>query len=141
MRLTVAIVSVLVLAPVHADEVLLRGELTWTSDQQTLRVCDTGEVYWVRVLASNPWFLLTKKVEAASVETGSVTAELRGEITSGHPSSGPKYPVDGTLSVSAIESVTQGNCEAQKHNKNNGADAVKLMLALTCRARAAHCCR
>ena len=115
MRVALMLMLPLFVLSAYAEDVSVRGELVWTSDTQTLKVCDTGRLYWVRVLASNPWFHLTKKVE--SVGPATIIAELRGEMVLGQPSSGPLYRVDGTLTVSAIASVASGSCDVQKHNK------------------------
>ena len=68
----------------------LRGLLIWSADTQTLITCDTEEVYWVRVLASNPFHLLSVKVEELSMKNGGeIIAEFRGDIIQGKPSTGP----------------------------------------------------
>jgi hypothetical protein len=85
--------------------------LIWGADTQTLTICDTEEVYWVRVLASNPFHLLSVKVEELSRKnSGEIIAEFRGDIIQGKPSTGPAYYVDGSLIVSEIISVVHGEC-------------------------------
>jgi len=115
MQIALILTLALLVSSAHAEDVSVRGELVWTSDSQTLAVCDTGKMYWVRVLASNPWFDLTKRVK--TLGSRSIVAEFRGEVTLGRPSSSPPYKADGTLTVSAIGSVEQGSCDVQKHNK------------------------
>ncbi len=89
----------------------VRGWLIWSADMQTLTVCDTEEVYWVRVLAANPFHLLSVKVEELSRPNGGeIVAEFRGDIIPGKPSAGPTYFVDGTLMVSEMISVAHGEC-------------------------------
>jgi hypothetical protein len=64
------------------------------------------------VLASNPHFLFSKRVdELNSNGAKTIIAEFRGEISLGMPSLGPHYPVDGTLNVHNVISVEKGNCE------------------------------
>jgi hypothetical protein len=59
----------------------LNGELVWTSDTQTLSVCGSGEVLWVRVLASNPHFHLSRRVEELTASSSSpILAVLEGEV-------------------------------------------------------------
>lgn len=90
----------------------VRGALIWTNEKQTVTECKTGRVYWVRVLASNPHFLLSKKVEGlTSKGAKKILAEFRGEISSRVSSVGPRYPVDGTLNVLQVISVEKGSCE------------------------------
>lgn len=90
----------------------IRGSLIWTHEQQTITECGTGRVYWVRVLASNPHFALTKRVEElVSKGERALIAEFRVDVQTGRPSLGPSYPVDGTLNVRDIVSVEKGVCE------------------------------
>ncbi len=89
----------------------VRGAVIWTNEKQTVTECKTGRVYWLRILASNPHFLFSKKVEKMGSKDANIIAEFRGEISSGVPSLGPLYPVDGTLNVHQVISVQQGNCE------------------------------
>lgn len=90
----------------------VRGTLVWTNEKQTVTECKSGRIYWVRVLASNPYHLLTKKVEKlTSKGAESIASEFRGEVTMGKPSSGPRYPVDGTLNVHQIISIARGSCD------------------------------
>ena len=95
-----------------SQEAHVRGVLVWTAEKQVVTECKSGRVYWVRVLVSNPHFLLTEKVdELTSKGHGNIIAEFRGEMKMGIPSVGPKYPVDGTLNVYQIISVAQGSCD------------------------------
>ncbi len=90
----------------------IQGALIWADEKQTITDCKSGRVYWVRVLASNPNFLLTQKVEElASRGAENIVAEFRGEVKTGMPSAGPRDPVDGTLNVHQIISVARGSCE------------------------------
>lgn len=115
MSLRILIILVLSLAACNAQasqETLVRGNLIWTDNKQTVTECGTGRVYWVRVLASNPHVLFTRKVdELASKGVKNIIAEFRGEISTGMPSLGPPYPVDGTLTVHRVISIESGNCE------------------------------
>jgi hypothetical protein len=96
----------------HADEMVkIRGSLQWSNERQTLTDCVTGQVYWVRVLASNPNYLLSKKVEELELVSKNIIAEFKGEVTTGSISNGPKYHVDGTLNVSQIISMENGVCK------------------------------
>jgi hypothetical protein len=96
----------------YADEMIkVRGALQWTKERQTITDCVSGRVYWVRVLASNPNFLLSQKVDELRLINENIIAELGGEVTVGAPSNGPKYHVDGTLNVSQIISVENGVCK------------------------------
>jgi hypothetical protein len=94
------------------QDTYVRGAVIWTNEKQTVTECKTGRVYWIRVLASNPHFLFSKKVdELNSAGAENIIAEFRGEISLGMPSLGPRYPVDGTLNVHKIISVESGRCE------------------------------
>lgn len=89
----------------------IRGVLQWSKERQTITECKSGRIYWVRVLASNPHFLLTKKVEEISSKgEAKIIAEFSGEIQNVKPSSGPDYSVDGTLVVNKVFSVKLGDC-------------------------------
>lgn len=112
MRILLAVVMGLSACTMHAaPETHVRGALVWAADKQTLTECNSGRVYWVRVLAANPHFHLSKKVEKLnSTGTGIIVAEFRGEVTTGKPSFGPSYPVDGTLNVDQVISVEKGSC-------------------------------
>jgi hypothetical protein len=112
LRIAAAALLFLVALSVHAGEVrYIRGSLTWTNERQTVTDCESGRVYWVRVLASNPHFLLTKRVEAlVSKGERNIIAEFRGDVQPGRPSFGPLYPVDGTLNVRDIVSIEKGTC-------------------------------
>jgi hypothetical protein len=89
----------------------VRGAVIWTDDEQTVTDCKTGRVYWIRVLASNPYFLFSRKVdELNSKGVENIIAAFEGEISVGMPSRGPQYPVDGTLIVHNIISVEKGSC-------------------------------
>ena len=103
---------VLALSASAEGEARVRGELVWNSERQTLRPCGSEAVYWVRVLASNPHFSLSQRVDAIFEEQpGSpVLAELDGTL-SPVTSMGPKYEVDRALIVSRIRSVSAGTCE------------------------------
>ncbi len=110
--LIIVSLSLAVHAAQAGQDTYVRGELIWTNEKQTVTECKTGRVYWVRVLASNPHFIFSKKVEElTSRGTKNILAEFRGEINSGVPSVGPRYPVDGTLNVHQIMSVEKGSCE------------------------------
>ena len=113
LRIFAAIIFSVTTSIVQAgQEAQIRGVLVWTKEKQTMTDCKSGRVYWVRVLASNPYFLLTKKVEELTLKsTENIVSEFRGEINLGIPSSGPRYPVDGTLNVHQIISVTHGSCD------------------------------
>jgi hypothetical protein len=120
-RLLAAIVFCFI-APValSGEDVHVRGALVWTDEKQTITDCTSGRVYWVRVLASNPHFLLTKRVdELASKGAENIVAEFHGEVNTGVPSVGPGYFVDGTLSVHQILSVAPGRCEKPKSERRN----------------------
>ncbi len=91
--------------------VRVRGELVWTADRQTLSVCESEHTYYLRVLASNPHFALSKRVDSLTAAGAhSLVAEFEGSV---HPSStsiSPPYATDGTLQVSRIISVDEGRC-------------------------------
>lgn len=114
MGLCIAAAAFLFLVPVsvHEGEVtLVRGSLIWTSERQIITDCASGRVHWVRVLASNPHFLLTKRVEEFALDgERDIIAEFRGDAQTGRPSFGPAYPVDGTLNVREIVSIEKGTC-------------------------------
>jgi hypothetical protein len=98
-------------APADQDA-YVRGALIWRDDKQAITECKTGRVYWVRVLASNPHFLLSQRIkELTSEGAESIIAELRGEMSAGAPSLGPGYAVDGTLKMNQVISVERGSCE------------------------------
>jgi hypothetical protein len=63
------------------------------------------------VLASNPNFLLSKKVEELKLISENLVAEFGGEVNVGAISNGPPYPVDGMLIVHQIISVENGICQ------------------------------
>lgn len=111
-RIVAAALLFLVSLGVQAGEdTYIRGSLVWTNERQTVIDCMSGRVYWVRVLASNTHFLLTKRVEdIVSKGARSIIAEFRGNVQPGRPSFGPSYPVDGTLNVREIVSVEKGTC-------------------------------
>lgn len=115
--MSLRIIAILFFAlSVHAaqasQDTFVRGELIWTNEKQTITECKTGRVYWVRVLASNPHFLFSKKVEElTSKGAKSITAEFRGKLNQGKTSTGPRYPIDGTLNVHQVVSVENGACE------------------------------
>lgn len=113
LRIIATIFFVLMMHAAQASQdTFVRGELTWTNEKQAVTECKTGRVYWVRVLASNPYFLFSKKVEElTSKNAKNIIAEFRGELSRGKTSTGPGYPVDGTLNVHQVVSVENGNCE------------------------------
>lgn len=112
-RLLVAAIFFLASSIAQAGQsVQIQGALIWTDEKQTITDCKSGRVYWVRILASNPNFLLTKKVEElTSKGAENIVAEFRGEVKTGILSAGPRYPIDGTLNVHQIISVARGSCE------------------------------
>jgi hypothetical protein len=66
--MSLRIIAIFFALMVHAaaqasQDTFVRGELVWTNEKQTVTECKTGRVYWVRILASNPYFLFSKKVE------------------------------------------------------------------------------
>jgi len=110
------IVTIFFALTVHAaqasQDTFVRGELVWMNEKKTVTECKTGRVYWIRVLASNPHFLFSRKVEElTSKGAKNIIAEFRGELSQGKTSTGARYPVDGTLNVHQIVSVENGNCE------------------------------
>lgn len=110
--LVIVFFSLAVYAAQAGEHTFVRGELIWTNEKQTVTECKTGRVYWVRVLAANPHFLFSKKVEElTSKGAKNLVAEFRGDVSPGVPSVGPRYPVDGTLNVRQVISVEKGNCE------------------------------
>ena len=112
LRIVVIVFFFFVVHAAHAgQDSYVRGTVIWTNERQTVTECKTGRVYWLRILASNPHFLFSKKVEELSSRDAKVLAEFRGEISPGVPSLGPLYHVDGTLNVHQVISVQQGNCE------------------------------
>lgn len=115
MNLRILIITFLFLTALIAragEDSYVRGTLIWTNEKQTVTECKTGHVYWVRVLASNPHFLFSKKVEELTANGAkNIVAEFRGEISLGLPSAGPRYAVDGTLNVYQVISVEKGSCE------------------------------
>lgn len=94
-----------------SQDVFVRGEVVWTNEKETVTECKTGRVYWVRILASNPYFLFSKKVEELTAKGKNIIAEFRGELSQGKTSTGPRYPIDGTLNVYQVVSVENGHCE------------------------------
>ncbi len=90
------------------DEVEIKGILEWSSEKQTLKDCETGRIYWVRVLASNPYAHLSNRVDELKKQNQSIIAKFSGEVKMGQPSSGPQYHVDGILYVHQIISVESG---------------------------------
>ena len=93
-------------------EVAVRGKLIWTNDRQTIVPCGTDKTLWVRLLASNPNFLLTQRVKELSRSSGGedIIASFEGELLRTLPSAGPPYAVDGALFVHSIQSVEIGRC-------------------------------
>jgi hypothetical protein len=112
LRILVIVIFSFVAYSVHADQdKYIRGAVIWTDEKQTVTECITGRVYWIQILASNPHFLFSKKIEKHKSKGYTIIAEFRGEVTGGIPSLGPQYPVDGTLSVHQVVSVQLGTCE------------------------------
>jgi len=90
----------------------IRGELIWSREKQIITDCKSGSVYWIRVLASNPNFLLYKKVKELTLNGEvSIIAEFRGSLKLGTASISPPYPTDGTFNVYNIISVKKGSCK------------------------------
>ena len=111
MRQSIVALFTMMISSTSLAQEHVRGLLIWSADTQSLTVCDTEEVYWVRVLAANPFHLLSVKVEELSTKNdGRIIAEFRGDIIPGKPSAGPAYFVDGTLVVSEMISVAHGEC-------------------------------
>ena len=111
MRQSIVALFLVMISSASSAQENVRGLLIWSADTQTLNVCDIEEVYWVRVLASNPFHLLSVEVEELSKKNGGeIIAEFRGDIIQGKPSTGPAYYVDGSLIVSEIISVVHGEC-------------------------------
>lgn len=109
----ILVAGLLLVSVGSAEEVALRGVLVWDSEHQTLTPCGSETVYWVRVLASNPHFLLSQRVGELTRQQSAgarIIAELEGTV-SAVPSAGPRYPVDQALEVSRIRSVELGTCE------------------------------
>ena len=100
------------LAACAGQDTLVHGELIWTAEQQTITDCESGKVYWVRVLVSNHHFRLSQQFyELAQKGKGEIIVEFQGTVKRGTPSLGPTYPVDGTLIVDQTISIEQGSCE------------------------------
>ncbi len=111
MRQSIVALFIVMISSASFAQEHLRGLLIWNADTQTLTVCDTEEIYWVRVLASNPFHFLSVKVEELSrTKGGEIIAEFRGNIIQGKPSTEPAYNVDGSLRVGEIISVAHGEC-------------------------------
>lgn len=111
MRQLIIAVWLAIISSVSAAQEPIRGLLIWTADRQTLTACDTGKVYWIRVLASNPHHNLSVAVNDLSMKKhGNIVAQMHGDIIEGKPSSGPAYNVDATLMVSGIDAVAHGDC-------------------------------
>ncbi len=111
MRQSIVALLMMMISSASFAQEHVRGLLNWSADTQTLTICNTEEVYWVRVLASNPFHFLSVKVEELSRNNGGeIIAEFRGDIIQGKPSTGPVYYVDGSLIVSEIISVAHGEC-------------------------------
>lgn len=70
MKAAILFTAGLLTAPTWAAETeRLRGELSFDGKQDYLRVCDSKKTLWVRVLASNPHFLLFKRVDRDPPDT------------------------------------------------------------------------
>lgn len=111
MRQSVVALWLVILSSVSLAQEPVRGILVWTPDRQTLTACDTGKVYWVRILASNPYHNLSVRVEKLSRKNDAdIIAELRGDITAAKPSAASAYNVDAKLIVTGIVSVAHGEC-------------------------------
>jgi len=91
------------------DLVRLQGELVFSSERQTLTTCEDERVYWVRVLAANPYHAMRERADELSLTHGSILAELEGEVDA-VSSGGPGYPVDAVLRVRRTHSVQAGSC-------------------------------
>jgi hypothetical protein len=112
LRIVVIVFFFFVVHAAHAgQDSYVRGAVIWTNERQTVTECKTGRVYWLRILASNPHVIFSKKVEELSSKDAKITAVFQGEISPGVPSLGPLYPVDGTLNVYQVISIQQGTCE------------------------------
>lgn len=111
MRQSIVALFMMMISSASFAQEHVRGLLNWSADTQTLTICNTEEVYWVRVLASNPFHFLSVKVEELSRQNGGeIIAEFRGEIIQGKSSAGPAYYVDSSLIVREIISVGHGEC-------------------------------
>lgn len=111
-QLTVVLLSFAAFTAGATQHTYVRGTLVWNDKEQTITDCQSRRVYWVRVLASNPNFMLTRKVDDLMAKgANSVIAELRGEASRGASSVGPGHRVDGTLDVREIVSVARGSCD------------------------------
>jgi hypothetical protein len=95
-----------------AADVERAGVLVWTDDVQTFRPCESDEVLWVRVLASNPQHTLSVRVRELSRTGGPLLAHLKGEV-SPPVSAGPGYPVTGVIRVHENISLSKGSCPAK----------------------------
>lgn len=107
------LIIILVFSPIinASPEINIKGILVWSPDKQTITKCSSNHVYQVRVLASNPFYHLTKKVEKLGLEgAGKIIAEFRGELATDTDSVKLQYPVDGMLYVHEIISVKEGEC-------------------------------
>jgi len=115
-----------------APRQVVEGELVWKPPEQTLRVCDSGQLLAVRVLASARFFWITKHVqELSSPPGGPMLAVLEGEIS---PSrgfrSGPA--VDGVLDVNGGFWIERGSCAARARRDPSAAEQrARDFLALT----------
>ncbi len=92
----------------------VRGELTAPDGNWFLTPCDSSDVYWVRVLASNPHFALYQRVEKLNQQNqdAPIVAEFLGALrkpTSLDARSAARE-IDAVLSVSEIVSVDMGSC-------------------------------
>ncbi len=96
------------------DQVVhLRGELTTADHLWFLAPCDSSDVYWVRVMASNPHFRLFQRIEEIKKETGKaiVMAEFEGSLRGPDEGMASGRKTNGVLYVSKIVAVDDGSCE------------------------------
>ncbi|MDH5513249.1 MAG: hypothetical protein OEY27_08580 [Gammaproteobacteria bacterium] len=97
-----------------SSDTFVRGELS--NQGWTVTECNTGRIYSVRILASNPYFHFSKRVEElTSKGAKSIVAEFRGEVSQGKTSTDPGNRVDGTLNVHQVVYVENGRCERLSH--------------------------
>ena len=96
--------------------VSLQGRLTTEENDWFFTPCDSDEVYWVRVLASNPHFHLFRRVRELQAEAPErdIIAEFTGTVHEQATSAGFDRPHDHVLRVSTIVAVEYGSCPTEE---------------------------
>jgi hypothetical protein len=98
-----------------------------------LTPCDSHDIYWIRILASNPNLLFSRRLQELSIGSRrkSVIAKLTGDLEPRPTSMAPRQAVQGVLVVSNIVSVDQGECNSEEPHQEDGQPTYEQFVAAT----------